>query len=462
MFSLVLTIYVLAFMLLGLRRPFIWVLAYLYIDLMAPQKVVWAILPSLQISLVAFIAAFVGYLFVDRKDNSRFTLRQALLLLLLVYCGMTTLSADFPVEAAAKWSWVWKALVFAIILPLTLTTRLRIEAAVLVMALSVGAIAIGGAIKTLVTGGGYGSLHLMVNDNTGLYEGSIISCAAIAVIPLIAWLAGHGSIFRPDWRVKLYALALGFACLLIPIGTQARTGLLCIGILAILSLRMVRHRLLYIGLIGAVGLAAIPLLPESYTKRMNTIESHEGDESASTRVAVWMWTLDYVGLHPFGGGFDAYRQNRLTYQTTKAQTDGNTTSVEYDEVTDKARAYHSSYFEMLGEQGWPGLFLWLWLQLSGLWQMERIRMRWKKRKEPETAWVVPLATAMQHAQLIYLAGSVFVGIAFLPFALMLIGMQCGLWSYLRRIDPPALSAPAQRRAAAAAASDAGQQAVAAS
>ncbi len=458
MFSLALTVYVLAFLLVGLRRPFVWVLAYLYIDLMAPQKVAWSILPSMQISLVAFIAMFVGYLFVDRKENSRFTLRQALMLVLLVYCGITTMSADFPVEALAKWSWVWKALVFAIILPLTLTTRLRIEAAVLVMALSVGAIVIGGAIKTLVTGGGYGSLHLMVNDNTGLYEGSIISCAAVATVPLIAWLARNGTIFPAEWRVKVYALALGFACLLIPIGTQARTGLLCIGVLAILSLRTVKHRLLYIALIGALGLAAIPLLPESYTKRMNTIDSHEADESASTRVAVWKWTLEYVGDHPFGGGFDAYRQNKLRYKTAKAETDGNTTSVEYGEVTDKARAYHSSYFEMLGEQGWPGLILWLWLQFSGLWQMERIRLRWRKRNDPGKDWIVPLATAMQHAQLIYLAGSVFVGIALVQFSLMLIGMQCGLWSYLRRIEVPALSAPAQRRAAAAAA----QQAVTAS
>jgi len=37
-------------------------------------------------------------------------------------------------------------------------------------------------------------------------------------------------------------------------------------------------------------------------------------------------------------------------------------------VTDKARAYHSSYFEMLGEQGWPGLILWISLQLLGVWQ----------------------------------------------------------------------------------------------
>lgn len=96
---------------------------------------------------------------------------------------------------------------------------------------------------------------------------------------------------------------------------------------------------------------------------------------------------------------------------------------------------------MLGEQGWPGLILWLWLQASGLWQMERIRRRWRNRTGPNEQWQAPLATALQHAQLIYLLGSVFVGIAFQPFILMLIGLQCGLWSYLKRIETPVRARP---------------------
>ena len=441
MFNLALSLFVLAFIALGVRRPFLWVLAYLYIDIVAPQKITWSILPSLQISLVAFIAAFGGWLLVDDKSNSRFTLRQALMLVLLVYCGISTTSADFPVQALAKWSWVWKALLFAIFLPLTLRTRLRIEATALVMVLGAATIVISGAIKTVLGGGGYGSLHLLVNDNTGLYEGSIISTVAIAMIPVILWVGKHGTIFPNDWRVKLFTAALVFACLLMPVGTQARTGLLCIGLLALLLLRSVKRRFLYIALMGLAAFAVIPFLPDSYTKRMSTIENHTADESASTRVAVWAWTWDYVKDHPFGGGFDAYRQNRLSYQTTSTATDGNNTAVEVEDVQDKARAYHSSYFEMLGEQGWPGLLVWLWLQLAGLWQMERLRSRWKKRaaEHPGDAafsWQSPLANALQQAQLIYLAGSLFVGIAFQPFVLMLIGLQCGLWSYLRRIDSP--------------------------
>jgi len=179
---------------------------------------------------------------------------------------------------------------------------------------------------------------------------------------------------------------------------------------------------------------------------MNTIENHQADQSASTRIAVWKWTLDYVKDHPLGGGFDAYRSNKLTIETRDAETSGSTTDIETRTVTDQARAYHSSYFEMLGEQGWPGLALWLWLQASGLWQMERLRSRWSKRAAaegagPELQWQAPLANALQQAQLVYLLGAAFVGIAFQPFILMLIGLQCGLWSYLKRWDEPVAARP---------------------
>ena len=445
MLDLALIAFVLGFLALGIRRPFLWILAYLYIDIVSPQKISYFLLASLPISLIVFAAAFGGWMFADDKADSRFTLRQGMMVVLLIYCGLTTLTADFPVEAAEKWSWVWKAMIFAIIFPVTLRTRLRIEAVVLIMVLAISSIIITGGIKTAASGGGYGSLRFFVNDNTGLYEGSIISCMAVSVVPLIWWLVNHGTVFPTDWRVKGFAAALTFACLLIPVGTQARTGLLCIGLLVALSMRTVKNRFLYAGLAAAISIMAIPFLPDSFTKRMSTIENHQSDESASTRIAVWKWTLDYVKDHPLGGGFDAFRGNKLVIQTRDVDVIGGTSVVETTTVTDAGRAYHSSYFEMLGEQGWPGLGLWLLIHVSGLWQMERLRRRWKSRTGAGEQWQAPLAAALQHMQLIFLLGSAFVGIAFLPLSLMMVGLQCALFSYLKRIDSqhPALGPPSR-------------------
>ncbi|MBB4640911.1 putative O-glycosylation ligase, exosortase A system-associated [Rhizorhapis suberifaciens] len=429
------------FMGMGFKRPFLFVLAYAYIDIVSPQRLSYFLLNSIPISLIAFALAVVAWLAVDDKRDSRFTWRQGLMLFLLAYAGYTTLHADFPLEAKEKWDWVWKALVFAIFLPLTLRTKLRIEALSLVMVLCASSIIITGGIKTLLSGGGYGVLNLMVENNSGLYEGSIISTVAIAIIPLILYLSKWSTIFPTDWRVKLFAVGLCFACLLIPIGTEARTGLVCAAFLVLLFLRHSRHRLLYGALLGIAGLMAIPFLPSSFTNRMDTIQNYQADQSASTRIAVWKWTWDYVKDNPLGGGFEAYRQNTLRYDAKKVEGAGPVQEVERQVITDEGRAYHSSYFEMLGEQGFPGLIVWLMLNFGTVLRMEIIRRRYEKRSEEDLRWVAPYALAMQQGHLVYLVGSLFVGIAFQPFIFMLIALQIALDSYLRRREKEAAWQP---------------------
>lgn len=432
MLDLALTGFALAFLAVGFRSPFIWVLAYLYFDIVSPQKMSYSLLTSMSISLVAFVAAFGGWLLLDGKTGSRFTFRQWLIVILLIYCGMTTLIADYPEAAAQKWSWVWKSLVFAAFLPLTLRTRLRLEAAALIMVLSAATIIISGGIKTVLGSGGYGSLSFMVNDNTGLYEGSTISMVAIAIIPLILWLARFGTVFPPQWKVWLFAAALIFACLLIPIGTQTRTGLLCIGALGLLILRTVKRPIIYVAFIAIAGMIAIPFLPESYTARMNTIENHKADQSASTRVAVWQWTWNYALEHPLGGGFDSFLGNKINYSTTAVEASGNTSSVQSTQIVEQGRAFHSAYFEVLGEQGWPGLTIWLTLQALGLIQLEWMRIRLKRSTDPLDHSDRFLATALQQGHIVYLTGALFVGVAYQPFIYMLIALQIALTEQVRR------------------------------
>lgn len=432
---------------IGIKRPFLFVLAYVYIDTLSPQLMMYTALGSIPYSLITAALAVLSFAVEDKRDV-RVAPRQGLMFLLLLYCWYTTINADFPVEAQFKWGWVWKAIAFGIFLPLTLRTRLRIEALLMFSLLSVGAIVIVGGIKTLASGGGYGELNLMVANNTGLFEGSIISAVAIAIVPILLWFTRHGTIFPPDWRVKLFCYALIFACLLMPIGTSARTGLLCVALLGVLMLRDVKRRLLYIAGIGVLGLIAVPLLPSTFTQRMDTIRTYQADASASTRLAVWKWTLDYVQRNPLGGGFEAYRQNHIRYDKVAVEKDGNNATVERSLEVDKARAYHSAYFEMLGEQGYPGLALWLLIQLIGLVRMEVLRRRYAKAGGDE-AWIAPLASALQHAHLIYLLGAAFVGIALNPFLFLLLGTEIGFDTYVGRKRSETSWKPLRRPRAAA-------------
>jgi probable O-glycosylation ligase (exosortase A-associated) len=437
MHDLALVAFIVGLMALGLRKPFIFVLGYAYVDIVSPQRLSYYMLNSVPISLLFFVCALGGFLAMDDKSGTRLAGRQVLLIMLLVWCGFTTMTADFPAAAAEKWDWVWKALLFAIFLPFTLRTRLRIEGLLLFMVIAAGSIIITGGIKTILGGGGYGTLNLGLSDNSGLYEGSTISTVAIAIVPTILFLGKYGTVFPRDWKVRLYTLALAFACILIPIGTATRTGLICIGLVALMGLRDSKRRLLYIGGMVVAGMIAVPLLPASYTQRMDTIKGYQADESASTRVAVWGWTWNYVQDHPAGGGFNAYLGNHIQLQLKDARGQPINNAVEYD----KARAFHSAYFEMLGEQGFPGFLMWAMLHLSSLFRLEMLRRRFRKSTDPDEQWIAPLATALQHGHIIYLVGSLFIGIAFQPFVYMMLACEIGLDSYVLRTRPRHARAP---------------------
>ena len=443
--------FIFALLLFALKRPFLFILAYAYVDTVSPQRISYFILNRVPLSMIVAALALGAWIAVDKKEW-RFGPRQGLILLLLLYVTWTTAHADMPIEAWVKWEWVWKAMVFAIFLPFTLRTRLRVETSLLFLTLSAATIIIVGGLKTVAGGAGYGVLNLMVDNNSGLYESSTISMVAIALIPVILWLMKYGTIFpgTQAWipaapgaplvrtgllnspvLVKLFCAALIFACLLMPIGTEARTGLVCIGVLGMLLLRDARRRFLYIGAALALGAAAIPFLPSSFTNRMETIQGFKGDESAGTRLAVWGWTWNYALNHPMGGGFEAYRQNRIQVNMVN-QDQAETGVATVQSVADEGRAYHSAYFEMLGEQGFPGLILFLLIHGIGLVRMEVIRRRYRRVAEGEDAWIAPLATALQNFQLIYLVGALFVGIAYQPFVYLMIATQIGFDTWLTR------------------------------
>ena len=425
-----------AILFMALRRPYLFILTYCYVDIVAPQRLSFMLLNKVPISLILFGLALLGWFIGDNKKGMRFDHLQVVLLALLVYCGISTMNADFPIEAAEKWGWVWKALLWSMFLPLVLRTRLRIEALVLVMVLSAATLAINGGMKTALGGSGYGSLKLLLDDNSGLFEGSIFSTVAISIIPLILWLARYGTIFKPSPYVWAFAIALVGACLLIPIGTQARTGLVCAVLLALLAFKDSKHKVGFV--MGLVGLAvvALPFVPSAFSNRMDTITNYQSDESASTRVAVWKWTWEYALDHPMGGGFEMYRQNQLQVNKVIVTESGGQTMRQVVPYTDKGRAFHNSYFEMLGEQGFPGLLLWLYLQVVCIFRMEKVRRRYKVHR-PEDAWVRPFATALQGTHLVYLLGGTFVGIAFLPFIFMVVALQIGLHTYLARREQEA-------------------------
>ena len=90
---------------------------------------------------------------------------------------------------------------------------------------------------------------------------------------------------------------------------------------------------------------------------------------------------------------------------------------------------------------------WLLLQALGLYQMEKLRRRMRKKGDPQLEWLGHLAIALQYAQLIYLVGALFQGIAWQPFIMMLAGLQIALVVYAKRYDSPCAATIGERLAA---------------
>src|ERR1044072_5936116 len=133
--------FLVALLMLALKRPFLFTLAYIYVDTVSPQRLSYLLLNRVPVSMIVAALAIGSWLVMDKKEG-RPAPRQGLMAILLLYVFWTTLYADMPVEAWTKWDWVWKAMIFAIFLPFTLRTRLRSEAALMFLDLAAAAIAI--------------------------------------------------------------------------------------------------------------------------------------------------------------------------------------------------------------------------------------------------------------------------------------------------------------------------------
>jgi probable O-glycosylation ligase (exosortase A-associated) len=430
--DLILICFILGFVIASFRRPYFMALGYIWVDFLQPQKLTYWFLNSAPVALFMAVGALAFYVFLDDKQRARISVVQVLILILIVYATVNTFGwAVLDQHAYEKWDWVWKGLAFSVFLPWVLTTRRRIEAAAFVMVLSTAAITISGGIKTLLGSGGYGNVSFLLDSNTGLYEGSTLATVALSLIPVTLWLYRHNGIMPRSLLTLLATAGIIFSMTLVTVGAEARTGLVAGAMLAgLLWLVSKRKILLGVGFVAA-AMIAYPLLPASFTERMSTIRSFDEDLSASTRLAVWQWTLDFVAENPLGGGFGVYRINRIEVQIKTRSGDADNQAVSTARVTDDARAFHNSYFEVLGELGYPGLALYLAIVVLAL------RTAWRLRKastgDPaQDTWFRNLGTMMTIAMLTYMSGSMFVGIAFQPPYYFLLSITIAAHHIVRR------------------------------
>ncbi len=426
------------FLVLGAAAPFVLALGYVWVDAFRPQEVSYGLLTSLPVSMMMGAAAVGGWFMLDRREPARPGPIVVLMLLFALWCTLSTAYwAAVPTTAWWKWNWAFKTMVFAAFIPLVIRSRVQIEALLQVYLLAIAAHFLPFAGKTIIAGGGYGHNLGLIQGNSGLAEGATLATAALLLVPIALFLGKHTRVMPRIRLTRLLYLGLAIAAVVAAVGTYQRTALIGMAVLAVFLLLQSRRKWLT-ALAICIGVSGVALLTtDAWTERISTIRDYRQESSALTRLLVWQWTLRYVQEHPFGGGFGVSEISRIVLPPTPDE-EGPQTVI--------GRAFHSIYFEVLGEQGWLGFALFFGMVGAALLAQQEVIRR--ARRMPGFEWAGDLAKALRASLAIFLACGAFIGIAFQPMFYFLLAVSASLLHQVRRsavlMEPQADTTPRRR------------------
>jgi probable O-glycosylation ligase (exosortase A-associated) len=184
-----------------------------------------------------------------------------------------------------------------------------------------------------------------------------------------------------------------------------------------------RNKFLTLLIVGLVLMVGVSFVPESWTQRISSTSHAEQDGSFMGRVIQWkILTLIALDNPVLGGGilvnlmpqvWRGYAQ-RLTSELTFVPTPPPTIPL----------ASHSIYFQVLGENGFTGLFLFILLFWMAFRTIKIIRTR--ARPYPDLTWSADLAVSIRMSLMLYLATGALLPIPYLEFPYLLIGCLSAL------------------------------------
>jgi putative inorganic carbon (HCO3(-)) transporter len=411
-----------AFLGLSTSAPFVATLGYVWVDTFTPQNVAYIVLNQLPVAMIMGATAVGSYMLFDRRFPPPLSGQTLLMIAIAIWVNLTMVWAVAPSAAWDKWDWAVKTLVFATFIPFVIRSRIQIEAFAQTYVFSLAANIVPFGLKTMVSGGGYGRNLGLQGGNSGLAEGGLLSTVCLMAVPLAIHLASHSQLIP---RMKLLPLAYWFIAslaVITAVGTYERSALIGIMVMAVFMWTRSKNKFAF-GLVGVVGaLLMVYMTSSAWNQRIATIGTFEQENSAYTRILIWRWVLEFTATHPFGGGFQAFVINHIELPGTATQA----ATIQF------ARAYHSIYFEMLGEHGYPGLFMFLGLVGLTFYKLHRIGKQ--ARDYPELAWVRSLSGALQSGLAVFMSAGAFVGIAFQPMFWYFIAMSISLNAYVWRIQ----------------------------
>lgn len=391
-------------------QPFVGVMLFSWVSFMNPQRVVYGIGAEMPWAMIIGVATIVAW--ICSRENKR-PPTGATFWLIVAFLGYISLTTFFALSSLPsvfdEWDLTSKMLIFVLITMILTTNRIRAQALIWVMVISIGFYSVKGGLFTLVTGGAahvYGPAASMIADNNQF------AVAMLVTVPLMNYL-------RVTSRQRFVRLGLAAAMglsLIAVLGSYSRGGLLALAAVGLfLWVKSKRKSWPTLALLG-IAVVGLTVMPSQWGQRMDSIDHYKEDPSAMGRLSIWGAAIKIATARPLlGGGFKA----TITPEVVERYAPGV-----------RWRAVHSIYFEVLAEQGFVALLIWLAIPLVA-WR----NCRWISRRArdlPGWDWAATLARMGQVSLIAYLVGGAFLSLGYWDYYFTLVALLAATRGMLAR------------------------------
>ncbi len=326
-------------------RPFYGILLWDIVAFLNPQAFIWIANDSFPWALAIALPTIGGY-FLFHRGQGAFRSRECFFLFVLwMWFTVTTListhTATFLHHAADTeyhWRFVSKVLVMTGFSLLIVDTFERLRTLLMVISGCFGFYVLKALPFIIRTGGGqrlYGPEHSMIADNNDF------GLALNMTLPIFFFLAQTE---QKRWVRMLYG---GMGIITIPaiFFTYSRGAL--VGLIVVMTLMFLRskQKLFLIPVIVLSIVCALMFAPDAWKNRMDPTRPDAVDLSAKARLNAWAFARNLAADYPVaGGGFGTFTLELFA---------------RYAPNSGDFHGPHSVYFQVLGEHGYVGLFLYL-------------------------------------------------------------------------------------------------------
>ena len=379
-----------------LRSPVNGVMMWVWISVMNPHTQGWGFATSFPFAAVVAGTTIVSMMVTREPRSVPWTPVTVVLLMFGAWMVVTLPFSLHFAESIPLWSRVMKILLMTFVVAALVKTREQVEWLLWVLALSLGFYGFKGGIFTISSGGAY---RVWGPEGTFIGDNNAIALALIMAIPLLYYL--HTRAKRRIVRYLLVATMLLSA--LAALGSYSRGGFVAIAAMVLFMVYKSRKKMA----LTASLLLAAPLLllfmPQQWVSRMDTIGNYHLDASAQGRINAWAMAYRLASDRLFGGGFEIYTPSVFAV---------------YAPNPNAVHAAHSIYFQVLGEHGFIGLFLYLLLGVL-TWRTAHWIKR-TAREHVEFQWAGDMARAIQTSLVGFMVGGAFLSLAYfdVPYYLL--------------------------------------------